>query len=623
MKVLGNKVHKATQLLGYALVSAFIVGISYLPFVQDVGTTFLDPLRTKDIPHNAVVIGIDDKTLQTLGAWPLDREIFADFIDKLEGSQVQGVIFDVLFLEQKKGDTEMVAALQRASFPVVLGGKIHEDRMIHPVYPLLDNTKEGYVNVSPDGDGKVRKQSEAITLEGKCLLPLSISLTSTNSCDMETGARFFYPSALPQFSLVDVLEGAVPPALLKDKVLFVGATTLDLEDYFVGLSGNKIPGVYVHAAMYASHSNDLSTLPVTGVTKTALLLGMLFIGFLIVAYLRKALVQMLALLGVSCALILVVVTSFDVGWELPALQMFVVLISSFVIATLARYAQSRRENIFIKTLFSRYVNKEVLQSLIHNHAHIALGERRELTILFSDLRGFTDFSETLPPEELTRILNEYFASMVSEIFKEKGTVDKFIGDAVMAFWNAPLSTRDHELHATLAAIGMQEALLDFNQKNNTNLMMGIGIHAGEAVVGNIGGEERVSYTALGDAVNTASRIEGVTKRYGARIVISEDVAVKVKDRLKEGWSLRKLDEVRLKGKQKSIVLYEVTTLNLSAIEQYESALGLYQKSNFAEASKQLESDLLQRDIPSEVLIKRLKSGEVVEGFDGVFVFDEK
>lgn len=623
MKVFGKKVQIAIQVIGYAMASTFIIVVSYLPLIENASVTFLDPLRTKDITHNAVVIGIDDKTLHTLGAWPLDRQVFADFITTLENSEVEGVVFDVLFLEQKDGDTNVASTLEGAPFPVTLGAKLYENTVIHPVYLLSDNIKEGYVNVTPDKDGKVRVLSEKLIIEGECLTSLSLSVTSVNSCDVETGARFLYPQLLPEFSLVDVLEGKVPQALLKDKVLFVGATTLDLEDYFIGLDGNKIPGVHIHAAMYASHSNKLSTLPVTDTVKIMLLLSSLFIGFIIVSYIRKTLVQMLTLLGTVCVVTLLVVIFFDMGWELPALEMLLALLSSFVVSTLARYAHSRKENTFIRNMFSRYVNKEVLQSLLKNHTYSTSGEKRELTILFSDLRGFTDFSETLTPENLTRTLNDYFSLMVSEIFKERGTVDKFIGDAVMAFWNAPLTVKDHELRATLAAIGMQKALLDFNHKNNTNLKMGIGIHTGEAVVGNIGGEERLSYTALGDTVNTASRIEGVTKRYGACIVISGEVAEKVRGNLETGWHLRKLDEVRLKGKQRSVVLYEVTTLDTIAIEQYESALSRYQNSKFIEAAALLESDMLEGDIPSEVLKKRLNSKEIAQDFDGVFTFDEK
>jgi adenylate cyclase len=623
MKILGKNVQKVTQVLGYIVAGIFFIGISFLPSIQNASSSFLDPLRTKNISHNAVVIGIDDKTLQTLGAWPLDRQIFADFIDKLEAYQIQGVVFDVLFLEEKESDAKMKSSLEEPLFPIALAGKLYEETVLNPVYPLSDSIKVGYVNVQPDQDGKVRRASDALVVEGKCAQPLSLALISSSSCDVETKKRFLYPSALPEFSLVDVMQGTVPAALLKDKVLFVGATTLDLEDYFVGLSGNKIPGVHVHASMYASHTNNFFTLPVVGKGKIILLLLMLLAGFTIVSYIRKTFFQLLTLLAVMCTIGVAAVVLFDQGWELPALEMLFVLISSFVTATLTRYAHSRRENIFIRTMFSRYVNKDVLQSLLKNHTHIASGERRELSVLFSDLRGFTDFSETVSPEDLTKTLNEYFALMVAEIFKERGTVDKFIGDAVMAFWNAPLSTTDHELHATLAAVGMQEALSQFNQKNNLSLKMGIGIHRGEAVVGNIGGEERVSYTALGDTVNTASRIEGVTKRYDARIVISEDVAVKVKDRLKDGWHLRKLDEVRLKGKQKGIVLYEVTTLGLSAIQQYESAFALYQKSNFSGALELLQSDILAKDTPSEVLKKRINSGHIIQGFDGVFVFEEK
>jgi adenylate cyclase len=322
-------------------------------------------------------------------------------------------------------------------------------------------------------------------------------------------------------------------------------------------------------------------------------------------------------------LIIASVVLFDFGYELPLLQALIVLITSFIVATAARYAHSRIENAFIKSMFSRYVNKDVLQALLKSKTYLKEGEKRELSVLFSDLRGFTDFSETLPPEELTRLLNEYFALMVSEIFKQNGTVDKFIGDAVMAFWNAPLSLKHHELHAVTAAIGMQNALVAFNSTQNTSLKMGIGVHAGEAVVGNIGGEERTSYTALGDSVNTASRIEGISKKYGARIVVSQTVAAAVTGKLNEGWYLRKLDEVKLKGKQKSVLIYEVTDISPLVIGAYEEAFSLYQKGRLKESLAILQSDILTGDVPASVLSSRIQTGLIQEGFDGIWVFDEK
>lgn len=625
MKATGKKSRAFFDIGSYVFVGLLLFLLSSSPLVKQSNSVLLDPLRTRDMEHSAVIIGIDDVTLKELGAWPLDRKVFADLIERLDGKGIKGLVFDVLFLEEKPSDMYMLKALGQASYPVVLGGKTSSGEILHPVYPLEGRVSDGFVNVLPDSDGKVRNFIPSAVKDNKCVNPLALVFfgLTNGMCFQNKTEAFFYPRTITEFSLVDVLNGKVPKELLEGKVLFVGATTLDLEDYFVGLQGDKIPGVYVHAAMYASHENNLSlktlSIPIVGI----LLLIMMILGWAIVFYIRKSLLQVLALSGSLCLVVVSAALLFDFGFELPLLQLLITCITFFVVATLTRYAHSRRENTFIKSMFSRYVNKDVLHSLLKNSSNIKESERRHLSILFSDLRGFTDFSETLSPEELTGLLNEYFASMVTEIFKENGTVDKFIGDAVMAFWNAPLSVKHHELHATLAAIGMQEALSLFNEKHKTSLKMGIGVHAGEAVVGNIGGDERVSYTALGDSVNTASRIESITKKYGARIVISEEVATAVTGKLREGWRLRKLDEVKLKGKQNSVILYEVTTTPFSSIRLYEEAFAFYQKGDYKAATLLLQSDLLRGDTPASVLHARIQEGLTEEGFNGVWVFDEK
>ncbi len=623
MRLSKKKEYALLEVGGYVLVAVLLLSLSLSPLVKRSNNVLLDPLRTRDISHDAVVVAIDDISLQELGAWPLDRKVFAELIEQLNDYKIRALVFDVLFLEKKESDTHMESALSSVTYPVVLASKIVDGGIRKPVYSLSERLSTGFVNVAPDNDGKVRRFIPAFNDRDSCANPLALKATLSDTCFTQKSEGFFYPKTIPELSIVDVLRGNVPKDLLEGKTLFIGATTLDLEDYFTSLNGNKIPGVHVHVAMYASHENGLSTKPLAQGLSITLVLLFILLGYAIVLCIRKPLVQIMTLVGLLCFAAVSTAILFDLGVELPLFQILIVCFVAFVVATVFRYAHSRRENMFIKTMFSRYVNKSVLQELLKSNSYKREGERCTLSILFSDLRGFTDFSESLSPEELTRLLNEYFAAMVSEIFKENGTVDKFIGDAVMAFWNAPLPVKQHELHAVMAAIGMQEALTIFNEEHTTSLKMGIGIHSGEAVVGNIGGEERISYTALGDSINTASRIECVTKHYGARIIVSESIAKIVLNKLKQGWLLRKLDEVKLKGKQKSIILYEVTDISSDIVSAYEQALSLYQKGLLKDATQILQSELLAEDIPATILLSRIQKGLIPEGFDGVWVFDEK
>ncbi len=623
-----KKRERVVRLVGYVVLTFVLIGYAFSATGRHSNVVALDSLRTKEVPSNVAVIAIDDAALSALGAWPLDRSVYARLITELNGYTINGLVFDVLFLEEKADDEAVRDALSGSQYPVVLGIKRGETDFLHAVFNGEASVTEGFVNVSPDKDGKVRSFVSPERHSSGCVWPLSLAILvptlESDVCPTINGTRFLYSREVPTFSLVDVIEGKVPKDVLKGKVLFVGATTLDLEDYFVGLEGVKIPGVFVHTAMYSSYTNNLLTKSLGATVELLAIIMFVIIGSSFVRYIKKPTKQIFFVGFVIVLLLVVTVVAFDFSYEVPLVSLVLSFLASFVLSTLFHYANSRRENAFIKNMFSRYVNKDVLQRLLESNTHHPVGEKRRISVLFSDLRGFTDFSETLLPEELTGMLNTYFARMVAEIFKQNGTVDKFIGDAVMAFWNAPLSVPDHEVHALRAAIGMQEALLRFNSEQGTSLKMGIGIHVGDAIVGNIGGEERMSYTALGDSVNTASRLEGVTKKYGAEIIISGEMKDKVGDSIKDlSWRIRKLDEVRLKGKQKSTTLFEVTKASIETIKAYEKALELYQRKSFNEALVLLRGELLRSDAPSLLLIERIESTSFPDDFNGVWVFDEK
>jgi adenylate cyclase len=189
------------------------------------------------------------------------------------------------------------------------------------------------------------------------------------------------------------------------------------------------------------------------------------------------------------------------------------------------------------------------------------GQKREMTVLFSDLRGFTSLSESLPPDELVEILNAYLARMTQIVFDNGGVLDKYIGDAVMAFWNAPFDQPDHAEQAIRTAIAMRDELERMNGEGvfprGIELKMGIGINTGEMVVGNFGGEARFDYTVIGDAVNLASRIESATKEYNVQILISEATYHRVSGLVRA----RRVGEATVKGKSEPVVLYAVTDLN--------------------------------------------------------------
>jgi adenylate cyclase len=211
----------------------------------------------------------------------------------------------------------------------------------------------------------------------------------------------------------------------------------------------------------------------------------------------------------------------------------------------------------VKQAFSRYVSKDVAEEILKGELFPRIGERRQVTVLFSDIRGFTQMSETMPAEEVVILLNDYFSEMVEAVFAEGGTVDKYIGDGLMALFGAPVSQLDHADRATKAALRMRQGLSRINNRRMSQgkppLKIGIGIHTGECIIGNIGAEQRLDYTAIGDTVNTASRIESLTKEYGVDIVLSSQTRAL----LGPQTETKILAPARVKGKTAPLEVYHL------------------------------------------------------------------
>jgi len=240
---------------------------------------------------------------------------------------------------------------------------------------------------------------------------------------------------------------------------------------------------------------------------------------------------------------------------------------SLAINTMAKGLQERER---LKMGFARYVSEYALERLLKQDKHIVIeGERKKVTLLFSDIRNFTTMSENLPPEEVLKLLNEYFSEMIEVIFNYGGTLDKFIGDGVMVEFGAPLEDKHQELHAVLAAVHMQnrlEKLCDkWEKEGKPRLKMGVGIHTGLAVLGNIGSERRMEYTAIGDTVNVASRLERLTKKVEKPIIISKSVYDKVKDH----FTFVDLKEVQIPGRKESIQAYSLDPHDQKDLHQLE------------------------------------------------------
>lgn len=293
------------------------------------------------------------------------------------------------------------------------------------------------------------------------------------------------------------------------------------------------------------------------------------------------------------------------------------VILNYLGSTVYQYLTERKQKSIIKGMFSQYLNPTVVNDLIHDPNKLRLGgEKKELTVFFSDIASFTSFSEKLSPEELVLLMNEYLSSMTEIILKNEGTLDKYIGDAVMAFWGAPVELENNAFNACLSAIEMQEKAEEiaarWRAEGKPNLVVRMGMNTDQMVVGNMGGEKRFDYTVLGDAVNLASRLEGANKNYGTRIIISESTYEKVKDRL----LCRELDVLIVKGKTKPIRVYELIGKldspdlqpKLKTVELFCAAMELYRNKKFRSALKEFTEIRKQfpDDEPTAMYIQRCK-----------------
>ena len=348
------------------------------------------------------------------------------------------------------------------------------------------------------------------------------------------------------------------PGLFRDAIVFVGATASGTHDVFqTPFGGSTMPGIQVHASMADSLLSNRFLRPAPAASRRAAVLLLAVVAGIVTVFLSYQLAV------ASAAVIAVAWTgatllAFDRGVWLSLAQPVAAIGLTLFAGTAYRYFVEDREKRKVKKLFGRYVSRDVYAQLLAHPERAELGgARREMTVLFSDIRGFTAVTEKGEPEALVAQLNEYFTRMVDIVFRHHGTVDKFVGDMVMALFGAPMDDPDHAEHAVAAAVEMVRELGELNRswaaRGGAPLDIGIGVNSGEMIAGNIGSSAIMSYTVIGDNVNLGSRLESLNKDYKTRIIVSDATRV----RLKGGYDVRALGEVIVKGKTRPVAIFEV------------------------------------------------------------------
>ena len=363
------------------------------------------------------------------------------------------------------------------------------------------------------------------------------------------------------YSEQQILAGekpAVDPAVFRDRIVVIGTTAAGLRDLFtVPFAEGSMPGMQIHANIVDNLLSRRFMRPLgAGWNLLALVVCALAVGIagVALAVWPAAGIAALIVLAIGWASLL----AFGQGvWMDAAAPVLAVAFATFG-STVYQYFVEGREKRQVKRTFSRFVSKDVYEQLVADPASARVGgARREMSVLFADIRGFTTFTERGKPEEVVAQLNDYFSRMVDVVFAHRGTVDKFVGDMVMALFGAPLADPDHADHAVQAALGMLDALKDQNARwaaeGRPPLEIGIGVNSGDMVAGIIGSDTIMSYTVIGDAVNLGSRLESLNKEYGTRLIVSEGTRARLKGR----YDMKPLGAVTVKGKSEPVNIFEV------------------------------------------------------------------
>lgn len=371
----------------------------------------------------------------------------------------------------------------------------------------------------------------------------------------------FISSGLPVLSIADILEGRIGKEEIEGRVIFVAATATGTYDQRVTPLAQAVPGIFVHATLAQNILDGRRLMRPTYVIAVELIV-MLIIGVLAGVILSRlgALAQIVLGCGMALGWLLFDrFVLFEQGLVvyavLPTVQIFI----SLLVVASWRFLHEARERQKTKQAFQRYLAPAVMEQVLADpEEYLKLGGRRyEATVLFSDIRGFTTMSERLSPDELGALLNHYMTPMTEIVFETGGTLDKYIGDAVMAFWGAPLPQKDHAARACRSALHMMEKVAelnrDFRDSGLPEIAIGIGLSSGPMTIGNMGSDEFFAYTALGDRVNLGARLEGQTKSYGVGIIISEACYEQVRGVM----SCRELGAIRVKGKNEPVRIYEL------------------------------------------------------------------
>ena len=555
-----------------------------------------------EVGPGLAVVGIDERALAEVGRWPWPRAKLAELVDKLGGEQGAALIgLDMILAEPEAGgsdgDARLAAALRRHA--VVLG--LHLDDAPHalrsgslpPPWPLAADGSRwpawtgysgnlpalqqaaagaGFLNAALDADGVTRRAPLLAVVDGGIRPSLALAmaralrgdaaLSALAAADAQAQVLIPFPAPRGQVQTVsaaDVLGGRLPAKSLAGRAVIVGPSAAGTGDRRLTPMGLMQPGVELHAnLLWGLATGRLARVPAAVramEATTVALLGAVLLLLLPRCTLGQAALLTGALAGLVTGANFVAWTAFRSALPLAAsLVLAAALFALHLAFGQLREALARRR---LAALFGHYVPPELVAEMARDPERYSMeGRAVELTVLFADVRGFTTFSEKLTPTELAALMNRYFSVMTDIVRAHRGTLDKYVGDALMAFWGAPVADPDHAEHAVRAALEMQAALpalnREFAAKGWPEVRITIGINSGPMVVGDMGSRHRRAYTVLGDAVNVAARLQELSGKLEVPVLIGEAT----RHALPAHWACREVDRVTPRGRSTQLVIFQ-------------------------------------------------------------------
>ncbi len=589
---------KLIILFSISIVMSVAIGFGFLETFENYAYDNLYAESNESL-DDVIIVAIDDPSIEEIGRFPWSRDVYGKVVDNLVEGGAAAIGFDIIFSElEGEPDYVFSEAISKTdnvtlAINAEMAGEVKKDDktlqahyFYYPNEVLMEgNPNLGFINSMMDSDNVVRRaltymyDEEVGDYKNSFNYELYKTYAKKNGLDERHIEKSYFSrpyiyyagkaGTIETVSFSQVLNKEIPPEYFENKIVLVGIEASGGEDIYytpVGpMYGVEIHANFINNLILDNYKTNLIAENIYYLTEniyfdiskflTVLLFAFtyVYIAIKVTKSRKKTIITGVFVLGYW----LLEILSFKAGFIIYILYPIFITGVLFITDMLIDYYRTRQEKIKITNIFNKYMSKEIVQKIVdEGEESIKLGgDKKDITVMFIDIRGFTPISESLEPEEVVDILNEYLTMATEEIIKNYGVLDKYIGDGIMALFNVPYAMDEPEFACIKAAVAIKsksEMLYKkLYEKYEKGVEFGIGINCGNAIVGNIGSEKRMDYTAIGDTVNTAARLESNAKR--GQILISEELYSRVADKVK----VNVVGELKLKGKEKPLLTYEV------------------------------------------------------------------